>query len=153
MVLINRNNGKNAGLLKMALDKTLKFLSANKIGLPGIDEQIFIKRIIALPGDTISMNNYVLRIQPAGEKYMFTEFELSNKLYEINIPNVPALWDDALPFSGNMEKRVLDSDEFFVVSDDRANTNDSRTWGPVPAAFISGRALLRYWPLNKIGFP
>ncbi|MDR2803973.1 MAG: signal peptidase I [Treponema sp.] len=153
VVLINRNNGRSSGLLKMAFDKMLKFLSANKIGLPGMDEQVFIKRVIALPGDTISMNNYVLRIQPAGEKYIFTEFELSNKLYEINIPNVPALWDEALPFSGNMEKIVLGNDEFFVLSDDRANTNDSRTWGTVPAAFISGRALLRYWPLNKMGLP
>jgi signal peptidase I len=153
IVLINRNTYKNYGVIKVILNKFVRFFSANKIGLPGVEEQVFIKRVIALPGDTISMHNYVLRIQPAGNEYTFTEFELSDKLYEVNIPEVPALWDEALPFSGSMEKAVLGSNEFFVLSDDRGNTNDSRTWGPIPAAFISGNAVLRYWPLNKIGFP
>jgi signal peptidase I len=153
VVLINRNAYRNSSVIKYVLDKLTRFFSANKIRIFGMEDQIFIKRVIALPGDTISMNNYVLRIQPAGEKYIFTEFELSDKLYEIDIPNVPAMWDESIPFSGSMEKRVLGSDEFFVLSDDRGNTNDSRTWGPVPAAFISGKAIFRYWPLDKMGIP
>jgi signal peptidase I len=153
VVLINRNEYRNSSIIKSVVDKLVRFFSANKIGLPGMEDEIFIKRVIALPGDTISMNNYVLRIQPADDRYTFTEFELSDKLYEINIPNVPALWDESIPFSGNMEKMILGNDEFFVLSDDRENTNDSRTWGPVPAAFISGKAIFRYWPLDKIGVP
>ncbi|MDR2660280.1 MAG: signal peptidase I [Spirochaetaceae bacterium] len=153
IVLVNKNISGDYGSLKTIINKLIRFFSANKIGLPGIEEQIFIKRVIALPGDTISMNNYVLRVQPAGDEYTFTEFELSDKLYEINIPNVPALWDESIPFSGNMEKIVLQKDEFFVLSDDRSNTNDSRTWGPVSADFIGGKAILRYWPFTKIGFP
>jgi signal peptidase I len=153
IVLINRNTYRNDSIIKSALDKLFRFFSANKAGFPGMENHVFIKRIIALPGDTISMNNYVLRIQPAGEKYTFTEFELSDKLYKINIPNVPAIWDEALPFSGSMEKITLGKDEFFVLSDDRGNTNDSRTWGPVPENFISGRIILRYWPINGMGIP
>jgi signal peptidase I len=153
IVLINKNIYQNYGAIKTMLNKLARFFSANKIGLPGVEEQVFIKRVIALPGDTISMNNYVLRGQPAGNEYTFTEFELSDKPYEVNIPEVPALWDEAIPFSGSMEKTVLGDNEFFVASDDRGNTNDSRTWGPIPADFISGNAILRYWPLNKIGFP
>jgi signal peptidase I len=152
IVLIDRNTSRS-GIMKTVLNKLLRFFTAGKIGFPGMDDQLFIKRVIALPGDTISMNNYVLRIQSAGERYTFTEFELSDKLYEVNIPNVPALWDESIPFSGSMEETVLDADEFFVLSDDRANTNDSRTWGPVPAALITGRGLFRYWPPARIGFP
>jgi signal peptidase I len=152
VVLISKN-ARETGVVQQLLDKLVRFFSANKLGLSGMEDRIFIKRVIALPGDTISMNNYVLRVQPAGEKYIFTEFEMSDKLYEINIPNVPALWDEAIPFSGRMEKTVLGSDEFFVLSDDRGNTNDSRTWGPLPASFISGKAIFRYWPPGKIGIP
>jgi signal peptidase I len=153
VVLINRNAYRNSNITKIVLDKLIRFFSANKIGFPGMADQIFIKRVIALPGDTISMNNYVLKIQPAGDRYTFTEFELSDKHYEVNIPNVPALWDESIPFSGSMEKTVLGNDEFFVLSDDRGNTNDSRTWGPVPAAFISGKAIFRYWPIDKMCIP
>lgn len=153
IVLIRKSALRNVSVIKFALDKLFRFFTANNAGFPGVANEIFIKRIIALPGDTISMSNFVLRVQPADEKYTFTEFELSDKMYRINIPNVPALWDEAIPFSGNMEKITLGSDEFFVLSDDRGNTNDSRTWGPIPAGFISGTAVFRYWPLNKIGFP
>jgi signal peptidase I len=153
IVLIRKNTYRNFGVIKSVLDKLFRFFSANKAGFPGMENEIFIKRIIALPGDTISMHSYVLRVQPADEKYTFTEFELSDKMYKINVPNVPALWDEAIPFSGNMEKITLGNDEFFALSDDRGNTNDSRTWGPIPADFINGTAILRYWPFNKIGPP
>jgi signal peptidase I len=152
IVLINRDMTQN-NIIRMTLNKMIRFFTANKLGLPDMEDQLFIKRVIALPGDTISMSNYVLRIRPDGEKYTFTEFELSDKHYEVNIPTVPALWDESIPFSGNMEEMVLDGDEFFVLSDDRGNTNDSRTWGPVQAGSISGREIFRYWPPARIGFP
>jgi signal peptidase I len=152
IVLIDRNVAQES-MVKAALNKLIRFFTASKLRLPGMEDQLFIKRVIALPGDTVSMNNYVLRIQPVDEKYTFTEFELSDKHYEVHIPNVPALWDESIPFSGSMEEKVLGADEFFVLSDDRSNTNDSRTWGTVPGAMITGRGLFRYWPLNRIGFP
>ena len=66
---------------------------------------------------------------------------------------MPALWDSSLPFSGNMDPIILGDNECFVISDDRSNTNDSRTWGPVQINNISGKALFRYWPLNRLGRP
>jgi signal peptidase I len=64
---------------------------------------------------------------------------------------MPALWDTSIPFSGNMDRIILGEDECFVVSDDRSNTNDSRTWGPVSADRITGKAVFRYWPFTRIG--
>jgi signal peptidase I len=52
-----------------------------------------------------------------------------------------------------MERIVLGEDECFVLSDDRRNTNDSRTWGPIPLDFIAGKALFRYGPLTRLGWP
>lgn len=152
IVMIDRNTS-SGNTIKTVFNKLLRFFTANRAGFPGIEDQLFIKRVIALPGDRISMANYVLRIQPAGERYAFTEFELSDKRYEVIIPNVPALWDESIPFSGIMEETVLGRDEFFVLSDDRSNTNDSRTWGPIPSALICGIEIFRYWPPARIGFP
>jgi type IV secretory pathway protease TraF len=41
-----------------------------------------------------------------------------------------------------MDKIVLGPDERFVVSDDCGNTNDSRTWGPIPVSYITAKAVL-----------
>jgi signal peptidase I len=92
-------------------------------------------------------------VKPRGELYSFTEFELWDRPYEVTIPQVPALWDESLPFSGTMERIVLGPGECFVLSDDRSNTNDSRSWGPVPVKLVAGKALFRYWPLTRLGRP
>ncbi len=95
------------------------------------------------------MNNFVFRVKPAGSPYSLTEFELALKPYHPSIPNVPAIWDESIPFSGSMDTIVLGPDECFVVSDDRGNTNDSRTWGAISPSLITAKALLRFWPVNK----
>ena len=45
---------------------------------------------------------------------------------------------------------LLKSDEYFVMGDNRMFSSDSRSWGPVPEADITGEAFIRAWPLNKI---
>ncbi|MDR2510556.1 MAG: signal peptidase I [Spirochaetaceae bacterium] len=147
-------SGRQDGVITIILDKLCRFFTAGRIGLPGREDRIFIKRIIGLPGDEISMTNFVMQIKPAGSQYMLTEYELSGKrLYKTEIPQMPALWNDALPFSGSMSAVVLNDDEYFVLADDRSNTNDSRTWGPVSSDKITSKALFRYWPPGRAGPP
>ncbi|MDR3138055.1 MAG: signal peptidase I [Treponema sp.] len=153
IVLVDMSLHQKPSLWTEILDGGVRFFTAQRISLSGREEQIFIKRVIGLPGDEITMTNFVLRIKPRDESYSFTEFELSEHPYDVAIPQVPALWDESLPFSGNMERIVLGENECFVLSDDRSNTNDSRTWGPVPVDLITGKALFRYWPLNRLGRP
>ncbi|MDR0451326.1 MAG: signal peptidase I [Treponema sp.] len=138
---------------RFALDWAIRFFTAQRFSLLGREHRTYLKRIVGLPGDEISMTNFVLRVREEGSFYTFTEFELSDRDYVPDIPHVPAIWDASLPFSGNMERLVLGEDECFVLSDDRSNTNDSRTWGPVPLKRVSGKALFRYWPLNRLGLP
>jgi signal peptidase I len=52
-----------------------------------------------------------------------------------------------------MEPILLGADECFVVSDDRSNTNDSRTWGPIPVKSVTGMLVFRYWPPARLGAP
>jgi signal peptidase I len=144
-------NVKNRSLPLRMIDTVIRFFTAQKVSVFSGENQYYMKRIIALPGDEISMNNFVFRVKPAGSPYGLTEFELAHRPYHLAIPNIPALWDESIPFSGNMEVRTLGADECFVISDDRSNTNDSRTWGPVSPSLITARALLRFWPLFKIG--
>jgi signal peptidase I len=153
IVLVDTALREKQNLFTGALDTLVRFFTAQRIGIGNWGEYFFIKRVIALPGDEISMSNYVLRVKPRGEKYSFTEYEVSEKPYSINIPQVSALWDGSLPFSGTLAPIVLGDDECFVLSDDRSNINDSRTWGPIPTDFIAGRLLFRYWPLNRLGRP
>jgi signal peptidase I len=151
IVLIDMAFFEERSILTSILDGGLRFFTVQKISLADREKDFYIKRVIGFPGDEITMTNFVLRVRPAGEQYSLTEFELSESPYDVTIPQVPALWDSSIPFSGNMDRIVLGENECFVLSDDRSNTNDSRTWGPIPVDSIVGKALFRYWPLNRMG--
>ena len=153
VVLVDLHPWESRNWLLIAADSFVRFFTAQQFSIFNAEEHLYIKRLIALPGDEIYMNNFVLRVIPAGSSYPLTEFELSDRPYYPNIPEVPALWDESLPFSGNMDPRVLGAGEYFVVSDDRGVTGDSRTWGPVGAKEITGKPLFRFWPLTRIGRP
>ena len=100
-------------------------------GNPSID---YIKRIIAIPGDTISV---------VGEKVTVDGVTL-------NEPYVnPA--DPGNPFPPIINRKVGPND-YFVMGDDRTVSCDSRYWGTVNRALILGKVDLRIWPLNRIGF-
>jgi signal peptidase I len=153
VVLVDNGIRNPRGLPIELLDAMVRLFTAQRIGIGNAGEDFYIKRIIGFPGDEITMTNFVIRVKPAGNAYSFTEFELWDRPYDVDIPQAPALWDESLPFSGNMESIVLGEDECFVLSDDRSNTNDSRTWGPLPLDLIAGKALFRYWPLTRLGRP
>ena len=151
VVLVDMFREKKPGIFYRVLDEAVRFFTAQRFNLTDREEHLFVKRVIGLPGDEITMTNFVIRVKTKGSVYSLTEFEVTETGYTTNIPNMPALWDSSLPFSGNMDTIVLGENECFVLSDDRSNTNDSRTWGPVPVKNIAGRALFRYWPLTRIG--
>jgi signal peptidase I len=153
IVLVDTGRKKKQQVATSIVDTLIRFFSAQRISIADRTGDYFIKRIIALPGDEISMTNFVIRVKPSGSSYGLTEFELADRPYDVTIPQIPALWDESLPFSGSMDTLILGEDEYFVVSDDRSNTNDSRTWGAVPIDFIAGKALFRYWPVTRLGRP
>ena len=151
VVLVDMYKGAETGFFRSLLDGMLRFFTAQRLSLVEHKEYLFVKRIIGLPGDEITMSNYVVRVKARGSAYSLTEFEVTEQDYTPEIPQMPALWDSSLPFSGNMDPVILGDNECFVLSDDRSNTNDSRTWGPVPIKSIRGKALFRYWPFTRFG--
>jgi len=150
IVLVDMRHDKNLKLPARFLDGVVRFFTAQRISIFSGRGQFYIKRAIALPGDEISMSNYMFRVKASGTSFSLTEYELSSKPYHPAIPKTPDLWDDSLPFSGTMDTIILGPDECFVVSDDRSNTNDSRTWGAISPSLIKAKAVVRIWPFNKI---
>ena len=153
VVLVDMFKGGEPGFFRRILDGPVRFFTAQRVSLVEQKEFLFVKRVIGLPGDEVTMTNYVVRVKARESAYSLTEFEVTEQDYTPDIPQMPALWDSSLPFSGNMDRIVLGENECFVLSDDRSNTNDSRTWGPVPVKSIRGKALFRYWPFTRLGRP
>ncbi|MDR2493682.1 MAG: signal peptidase I [Spirochaetaceae bacterium] len=154
VVVVDMSLKEKRNAVNTLLNSLVRFFTAQQVGIESQGGQRYIKRIIGLPGDEISMTKYVFRVKPQDGSHTLTEFELWEKPYDVIIPHqVPALWDDSIPFSGNIEPFVLGEGECFVVSDDRSNTNDSRTWGPIPVDYILGKALFRYWPVTRFSRP
>lgn len=153
IVLADMYKGEKPGIIQSIFDSVIRFFTAQQISLIDQKEYLFVKRVIGLPGDEITMTNFVIRVKAKDSAYSLTEFEVTEQNYILEIPQMPALWDASLPFSGNMDSIVLGENECFVLSDDRSNTNDSRTWGPVPVKNITGKALFRYWPFTRLGRP
>lgn len=147
LVDIGQNNKQKLPL--RIIDGLVRFFTAQRVSIFSGKGQYHIKRVIALPGDEISMSNYIFRVKTPNNSYSLTEFELSEKPYHLTITQTSSLWDESLPFSGSMDTIILGPDECFVVSDDRSNTNDSRTWGVISPSMITARAVLRFWPFSK----
>jgi signal peptidase I len=152
VVLIDRDWAARPSLFDGLANACVRFFTAGVKGYGDAGNRLFIKRVIGLPGDTVSMSGSVVKVKPAGEPYTYTEFEraANGKIYNVLIPESNSLWDDTAPFSGNMAPLTLGPDECFVLSDDRSNTNDSRTWGPLPVREVAGALLFRYWPLFRV---
>jgi signal peptidase I len=105
---------------------------------PEEPERDFIKRVIGLPGETIELKNkkvhvngqpleesgYVHFLTPPSNDYQeVTSYDLRERFGPVTVPE----------------------DKYFVMGDNRDNSQDSRYWGFLPRNYVKGRALLIYW--------
>ncbi len=88
----------------------------------------FIKRVIGLPGDVVSVHD--------GRVYI-NDLSLTEPYLDAE-PLYPGEWR-------------LTPSEVFVLGDNRNNSSDSQNWGPLPVVEIIGKAVLVYWPLDTLG--
>ncbi|MCL5017373.1 MAG: signal peptidase I [Patescibacteria group bacterium] len=102
---------------------------------PNDPSVFYIKRIIALPGDRIVINNGEIKIYNSEHPEGF-------------VPDQSYL-DKNLKTVGNMDV-TLDKNDYFVMGDNRNFSYDSRSWGPLPKKDIIGIVRLRLFPIGEI---
>ncbi len=98
---------------------------------PKDPSKYFIKRVVGLPGETVILTDGKVTIKNDSHK---DGFVLDDSF--VTLPKV----DNAT--------YTLGADEYFVLGDNRAESADSRFWGPLPSANIIGRPILRAHPLT-----
>jgi signal peptidase I len=106
----------------------------------GIDD--LIKRVVALPGQTIYVNDCRVYVNGKEEPQPYLPKGWQNPGSEYC-----TVWTTNLP---NPYK--VPADDYFVMGDNRKDSYDSRYWGPLPASYLVGRAFVRMWPPSRLGF-
>jgi signal peptidase I len=92
----------------------------------------FIKRVIGLPGDRVEIKSGGVLVN-------------GKKLDE------PYIYDrQSTEATGEQETFSVPAGTVFVMGDHRANSTDSRVFGPIPLSNVIGRAWLRYWPITTV---
>jgi len=112
---------------------------------PPLETQDFpdlVKRVIGLPGETVSSK----------DGHIYIDGKLLNEPW---LPNSPSSYTGALPDDQhpqfNMPGPVsVPAGEYFVMGDNRTDSEDSRFFGPIPKSLIVGRAMAVVWPLSQI---
>lgn len=135
------------------LDSMIRFLTAQRLGLPVMRsafESPVIKRVVATPGDSVKMENFIVYVKAEGTSHYLTEYEVSGADYNIGSVKPVQGWGQDMPLAGMMDPVELGDGEFFVVGDNRFSSSDSRFFGPVEAKHFIGAVILRYWPLDRI---
>ncbi|MBE2239202.1 MAG: signal peptidase I [Caldilineaceae bacterium] len=97
------------------------------IDLP-VMEELLVKRIVAMPGEVVEIHGGVVYVNGQAVAEPFPH--------------------DTSPI--DMAPMTLGPLSYFVLGDNRSNSNDSRAFGPVLLDQILGRVWLRYWPLNEM---
>jgi signal peptidase I len=98
---------------------------------PHDHEKSYIKRVIALPGDTLRIDHGLVYVNGSGvkEPYVPNRFEDDRSQPEMRVPQ----------------------HEYFVMGDHRSISSDSRDFGPVERELIYGKAAFVYWPMDQAG--
>src|SRR5271168_3165167 len=98
---------------------------------PHDHEKSYIKRVIALPGDTLRIDHGQVYVngQSIKESYVPRQFEDDRSQPEMTVP----------------------AHEYFVMGDHRSISSDSREFGPVDRDLIYGKAAFVYWPMDQAG--
>ena len=96
--------------------------------------QTYVKRVVGLPGDRLSIRN--------GHVYR-------NGKLEPDSYTIPCDGGGDCNFPTTI---TVPPNDYYMMGDNRPDSLDSRFWGPVPRRWLIGKAFITYWPPDRIGF-
>lgn len=104
------------------------------LGLPST-ERDFIKRVVATAGETVLVKNATLYVdgRKVNEPYLSAAARTATSMYNYGPFKVPP-------------------HDLFVMGDNRGNSDDSRSFGPIPVSSVVGEAFVRIWPPSRFHF-
>lgn len=101
---------------------------------PPQEDRQLVKRLVALEGDTVEIKD--------GKIFV------NGKVFQSGVPNEPETLPGSVP---EYSKLTVPKGCFYALGDNRLKSMDCREFGPVDKKWITGRAIFRFYPFNKIG--
>jgi len=105
---------------------------------------VFVKRLIGLPGDTLSLRGGFVYVNGVRQNEPDVLKLAGRPVPTEPGPSASQPWSLTRPYT-------VPAGDYFMMGDNRTDSDDSRWWGPVPASDLIGRAFLIYWPITRIG--
>jgi signal peptidase I len=93
----------------------------------------FIKRVVAVPGDRLTVIDGAVYINGRRQSQSYARLDSTCGICNLRRPI------------------TIPEDHYFMMGDNRGASADSREWGPVPKKWVIGKAFMTYWPPGKIG--
>ncbi len=114
-------------------------------------QEAFIKRIVGLPGEKVSLKHGRIYINDRVllEKYIASEFNPAEPLTKNSQQQLTKM-DVCPPHRQFLSQPItIPANEYLVLGDNRNHSYDGRCWGLVPQENIIGKAVLRFWPMDS----
>jgi len=125
---------------------------------PELPREDFVKRIVALPGDRVSVRSDRLYVngEPVERAEIDGDFVDDHgtrlDVYQESLSDCEhAILDDPSKWGLSQRELVVEPGRYFMLGDNRDNSNDSRGWGTVRLAEMKGPAFILYWSWNVTG--
>jgi len=118
------------------------------VGLPVGDEEDFIKRVVAVAGDTVRYEGNPRRLFVNGEQ---VEQSFINRAVDRSSPTLTGKDCGRLDMERSEDGCLVPAGRVFVMGDNRGNSQDSRFLGPIKDDKIIGRGFVLIWPFDHLG--
>jgi signal peptidase I len=115
---------------------------------PKDTKMVFVKRVIGLPGDVLSLRGGRVFVNGKLLREPYVRQDGGSEEPTLSAEDL-AMSDSGSPWGLERPYKVPNGC-YFVMGDNRMESDDSRDWGVVPRAQVIGRVFMRYWPLGRL---